>query len=751
MKIRTKISTTFLTVFIIVMVIIGFVMQTVSLQMIENQVISHLESVAQSTENFIDEVLEDQTGKLEIAATHSELSIEELKEIRDISDFFYEVLVLDSEGRIAVSSDESQIGKDKSNNEYFINGLYKTYIKPSYMSKTTGKESVAVSTPFHGGVLVARIELESFNKLVSDRTGLGETGESLLGYKNENEEIIFFTQRRFEEEAGVGEMKGKYDILPMEQALSKKEEVFIGSHDYRHIDVIAVTRYIYEINVGLVTKIDVKEAMAPTLDILRAYLWLIGIVLLIYFFIAWLLSRTISKPIEILRQGTEIIEQGNLNHKVRIETKDEIGQLSRAFDKMTEGIKKSRAEVDLQVKKQTGKITENAKYLGDQQKAILNILEDVEDEKDNVSKERDKINTILYSIGDGVFVVDKDMRITMFNQVAADITGFSIQEAQGKKYSEVLKFIFEDTRKINNKFIKQAMLTGEVQEMANYTLLITKDNKEIPVADSAAPLKDKNGKVIGCVVVFRDVTHERAVDQAKTEFVSLASHQLRTPLSAINWYAEMLLAGDAGKVNDEQKEYLDEIYKGNQRMVGLVNALLNVSRLELGTFAIDPEKTDLTKMVASVITELKLQADKKEQSIKINIEKNLPEIIVDPKLVRIIFQNLLSNAVKYTREKGKIVLKMEKLDKDLLVQITDNGMGIPKRQQSKMFEKLFRADNVRETDTEGTGLGLYIIKSILDNTGGKIWFESVENKGTTFSFTIPLSGMKKKEGNKELS
>jgi len=473
--------------------------------------------------------------------------------------------------------------------------------------------------------------------------------------------------------------------------------------------------------------------------------------ILVFIFYNFLVGRIVIKPIKKLHQGIEIIEQGNLNYKVGTQSKDEIGQLSQAFDKMTESIKKSRAEVDIRVDRQTKEITLNSKKLADQQKAILNILEDVEEEKELTAKERDKINTILYSIGDGVFVVDKNLKITMFNQVAADISGFSVKEAQGKKYSDILKFIFEDTKQVNDKFIKEAMQTGEIQEMANHTLLITKDKKEVPVADSVAPLKNKKGEVIGCVVVFRDVTRERAVDQAKTEFVSLTSHQLRTPLSAINWYAEMLLAGDAGKVTDEQKKYLEEIYQGNQRMVELVNALLNVSRLELGTFAIDPKKIDLIKIAKSAIDELKPQINKKEQNIKTNIADDLSEVVVDSKLVRIIFQNLLSNAVKYTPEKGKIGLKMEKLEDDLLIQITDNGMGIPKAQQSRMFEKLFRADNVREKDTEGTGLGLYIIKSILDNTDGKIWFESVEGKGTTFSFTIPLSGMKKKKGNKELN
>jgi signal transduction histidine kinase len=252
------------------------------------------------------------------------------------------------------------------------------------------------------------------------------------------------------------------------------------------------------------------------------------------------------------------------------------------------------------------------------------------------------------------------------------------------------------------------------------------------------------------VVVFRDVTKEREVDKAKTEFVSLASHQLRTPLSAVNWYAEMLLAGDVGKLNDEQKKYIDEIYKGNQRMVDLVNALLDVSRIELGTFAISPEPTQLTDISKSIIKELKPEIKKKNQVVSEDYEKNLPKINVDQKLIRIVIQNLLSNAVKYTPEKGRIGIEMKTSGANIEIKVADTGYGIPKPQQKDIFTKLFRADNVRQKDTEGTGLGLYIVKNIVEQSGGKISFDSTEDKGTTFYVTIPLGGMNKKEGTRVL-
>lgn len=395
-------------------------------------------------------------------------------------------------------------------------------------------------------------------------------------------------------------------------------------------------------------------------------------------------------------------------------------------------------------------LEKNLKELENTKTAVLNILEDLQVERDVAAKERDKVDAILQSIGDAVFVVDADYKITVFNKVAEELSGVSAKDAMGKHYTESLKFIFEDTKKENDKFIKESIETGSITSMTNHTILINKEGKEIPVSDSAAALKDSEGKVVGCVVVFRDITKEREVDKAKTEFVSLASHQLRTPLSAINWYSEMLTDGDAGKVNKQQQEFLNEIHTGSQRMVALVNALLNVSRIDVGTFAIDPKPTDIVEVAKSLVKEMEVTIKQKDLNIKEKYD-DIPETMLDPNLIRIVIQNILSNAIKYTDPKKNISISITKDTKDIKMEISDEGYGIPKEQQEKIFQKLFRADNVRQKDVEGTGLGLYIVKSIVETSGGTIRFESIENKGTTFFITIPLSGMKKKEGTKDLS
>lgn len=256
-----------------------------------------------------------------------------------------------------------------------------------------------------------------------------------------------------------------------------------------------------------------------------------------------------------------------------------------------------------------------------------------------------------------------------------------------------------------------------------------------------------DGTTIGAIKVFRDITSEREVDKAKTEFVSLASHQLRTPLSTVNWYAEMLLAGDVGEMNEQQNKYLNEVYRSNQRMVELVNALLDVASLELGTFVIEPESTDICKLTENIIHEQKTQIAAKKIRLSFFCEKNISRMQTDPKHLRMVIQNILSNAVKYTPDGGRIKFSISAEDKkNVLLKVSDTGYGIPKNQQDKIFTKLFRADNVRDKDTDGTGLGLYIVKSIVDNSGGKVWFTSPsknEKKGTTFYVVLPLKGTQK--------
>ena len=353
-----------------------------------------------------------------------------------------------------------------------------------------------------------------------------------------------------------------------------------------------------------------------------------------------------------------------------------------------------------------------------------------------------KNRAMLSSLGEGVIGVDLSGKIILINQAANLMLGWRQEEIAGTVLAETVpiedekgNLIAPEKRPMSAAFTKGLTTSTSVVDSIYY--YVRKDKTKFPVAISVQPIL-LNGKVIGAVEAFRDITKEKDIDRAKSEFVSLVSHQLRTPLSAVNWYTEMLLAGDAGDVNSRQKTYLEEIHTGSQLMVDMVNTFLSVSRLELGTFAIEPEPTDIVALTQSVIVEQKPQI--KNKKIKISVaSKKIPLINADPKLLRMVVQNLLSNAIKYTPKYGKVdfSLSLDKEKKNVIMKISDTGYGIPQDQQDRIFSKLFRASNVKKKDTSGTGLGLYIVKSIVDRSGGKIWFESEEGKGTTFYVTLP--------------
>ncbi|MCX6716596.1 MAG: PAS domain-containing sensor histidine kinase [Candidatus Taylorbacteria bacterium] len=240
----------------------------------------------------------------------------------------------------------------------------------------------------------------------------------------------------------------------------------------------------------------------------------------------------------------------------------------------------------------------------------------------------------------------------------------------------------------------------------------------------------------GLATIF-DISEQKQLDQTKTEFMSLATHQLRTPLATLKWYSDMLLSPNFGSLTDKQTEYVKTIYKVNQDMIDLVDTLLNVSRIEIGTLSVNLESTDVPLIAESILGELASQITNKKINIVKQYNDSLKNIKSDPKLLRIIIQNLMTNAVKYTPEGGTVTLTLIETANSKQISVADTGLGIPKNQQDKIFTKLFRADNVRDiSSSQSTGLGLYLIKSLVKVLNGNISFESKENEGSTFTITL---------------
>ncbi len=242
---------------------------------------------------------------------------------------------------------------------------------------------------------------------------------------------------------------------------------------------------------------------------------------------------------------------------------------------------------------------------------------------------------------------------------------------------------------------------------------------------------------VGAIVInFRDITERKKLDEAKSEFVSLAAHELRSPLSKVRWYSESLMKQSADK--KVVSDYITEIYASTMRMTSLVNMLLNASKVELGTLPNQPEEIDLIQVTRDILETYKQEIKSKHIKIFQNYKKVSIPVFMDPGLVRIIIENLISNAIKYTPDLGRVEITMNLEGKEVLVKVKDSGIGIPEEQKKFIFTKLFRADNVKKQYPNGTGLGLYLVKAVVDKLGGEINFESVEGQGTEFIVNFPV-------------
>jgi PAS domain S-box-containing protein len=366
----------------------------------------------------------------------------------------------------------------------------------------------------------------------------------------------------------------------------------------------------------------------------------------------------------------------------------------------------------------------------------------------------DQARAILSHISDGIVVLDKKFNIIIFNKVAATITGYHADFATGKKYGQILKIYYQNKDIISEAAIKSTLKTKHKKAFPQNSILINRKGKKVLITGSMSPFKNSAGGTEGFLIIFRDVTKEKEIDMMKTEFTSLASHQLRTPLTAVRWFIEELYNEQLGKLNNDQKDYLKQIMDSNTRMIKLVNDLLDVARLEAMRVSVEPVLTNLIKLGEEVINEYGFIARANNcQVVLCKPQQPLPRIKVDPALVKEVISNLVSNAIKYSHvgQGGNTVyIAIEKKEPDVIVSIKDSGVGIPKSFYGQIFQKFSRAGNVTKIDTGGTGFGLYISKILVEISGGKIWFKSEENKGTIFYFTLPLAGSKRRKGDRGL-
>jgi len=377
------------------------------------------------------------------------------------------------------------------------------------------------------------------------------------------------------------------------------------------------------------------------------------------------------------------------------------------------------------------KINQRTEDLQQSRKALLNILEDTELAKTEAEIDKNKAGTIFDNFFDGLIILDSEYKIELINPSAEKFLGIKEADYLGKDPSLLAdqKRLKEFVKTISKK--DKEIYRKEVRELDTHVVL-----------EITTKFIIKEEKRISTLIILHDISREKVVESLKSQFVSVAAHQLRTPLSIIKWSLCMLLDGEIGLLTNEQIEMLDKAQQTNERMIHLINDLLNVARIEEGRFMYRPKTVDMIELLEKVAEPARALAKNKRVKFEFKkpIDNSSKVIKADIEKLSLAIKNLLENAIFYTSSGGKVVLSAERVKDDVLVCIKDSGIGIPKDQHKRVFNKFFRADNAVRMETEGTGLGLFITKNIIEAHQGKISFESEEGKGTTFKFSLPAIG-----------
>ncbi len=358
--------------------------------------------------------------------------------------------------------------------------------------------------------------------------------------------------------------------------------------------------------------------------------------------------------------------------------------------------------------------------------SLTSLFEKSEEKRIKAEIERDKSATVISSFNDGLIILDERDKIFLINPEAKKNLGLETDRLLKKSFQ-----FLSDFQKA--KPIASALNEG----LENIYRKQIELEKDCIIELSVTPL-NLNKNNIGHLIIIHDVSREKIVERMKTEFVSLAAHQLRTPLSAIKWSIDMLKKGDFGKLTKKQNVVVKSILENNERLISLVNGLLDVARIEENGYLYKTAMTDVREIIALAINSYKDEI--KDKKIKIDFKKpdNFPKMMLDTERIRLVIQNFIDNAIKYSPKGGKIIISLKKDEKNIELKVQDFGIGIPKSQQDKIFTKFARGNNAIKINATGSGLGLFSSKNIIEAHGGKIWFDSKENVGTSFYFSLPF-------------
>ncbi len=450
---------------------------------------------------------------------------------------------------------------------------------------------------------------------------------------------------------------------------------------------------------------------------------------------------------EILSRLTPVLQKtatGDFSVAISVpEKEDEFTELMVGLSLMMEDLRELESTRKEAVNEKIEAVEEKRKITEQYSKELE---KKVEEKTGELNQTKVHIETVIENLTSGLIEYDSDFTVMRINYAAEEILGLERGAVIGKKITpeDTIKSELESLARVSypglvpgvRKLSKEVsgLNAAEVHEI----LIRYPFEKELQVI-TAPIISPQTGEMHGFIKVIRDITREKMISKSKSEFISIAAHQLRTPLSAVKWAMKLVIDGDMGPLNPEQAQFLNRGYETNQKMISLVNDLLNVARIEDGRFGYSFKESNIMEVINMIINSSKLAS--RERSVEVVLINNAPDIkpfVFDAEKMALAIQNLLDNALKYTNPGGKVTMEVFVEGDYLKMKVVDTGVGVPKNQLSRLFSKFFRAENVIHMQTSGSGLGLFIVKNIIVRHGGDITVESEEGKGTTFTLIIPM-------------
>lgn len=416
-------------------------------------------------------------------------------------------------------------------------------------------------------------------------------------------------------------------------------------------------------------------------------------------FLSVILLFWLIKPLNKLIESTQVFSDGNLNHRIDIRSGDEFESVGNAFNLMAQKLSQTFSKL--------------------------------ENDREIAISERNRINEILSSIIDGIIAVDFNKNIMLINKAAQELTGYTQTEVFGKPIDHFVHLYIEQEEILPNaycqgSFNKSANLVGKMGRQTNVNLMTTTVDGQVQTN-------------LGCILILHDLSKEEELERMKLDFVSMASHELKTPLTSISGYLSVFLDENKKKLSQEEIGLVDKAYVATRQLQTLIQNLLNVNKIEREQLTVSPEPTNYADILSKSVEDLNAQASQKNILLTlIAPQVPLPKVMADPIRIGEVITNLVANAINYTNPGGKVDVFTQISPNEITTVVSDTGLGIPKEAIPHLFNKFFRVSNQLQPGGKGTGLGLYIAKSIIEKLNGKIWVESEPGKGSKFYFTLPL-------------